>query len=344
MFTHIYSCGAKLNHEDDHVGKLFRCPQCDTVHCIGGDDQKGISPYSETNRKTKKTWWKSFIVWIKGVFKRKKPKNEQKVLPPPTTRIESKPLMPTIELPSSKLKSDVDELIRCAWKFEETRLKKDFLLHPETLKGKNVEGIVKTMLQYADKNAPGLHVPIFVPHTIYTLTGFDSAGSFQEDDEGFVTLKIGQEFKNNHDATCAVLAHEICHYILNNSGIRRKDTADNEQLTDVCMFVLGFGTIFLNGYKNKIAQNEYRFGHRLGYLTDADYQKLYAYVLSLRQESKNDELGITLNTQIEQMKLKLTYRFHNRTRLEENIVFYTKKYPHLNEYDILEKMLIDFER
>jgi len=88
-------------------------------------------------------------------------------------------------------------------------------------------------------------------------------------------------------AAQAILAHEVCHYILNNSGIRKSDTEQNERYTDLCMFVCGFGQIFLAGYKRETAQSEYRRGHRLGYLTDAEYEFAQQYVTQLRSCWKN---------------------------------------------------------
>jgi hypothetical protein len=47
------------------------------------------------------------------------------------------------------------------------------------------------------------------------------------------------------------------------------------------MFVFGMGGIFLNGFKSKDAPSNRR-GHRMGYLTDNEYQFLSREVIRLR--------------------------------------------------------------
>ena len=59
------------------------------------------------------------------------------------------------------------------------------------------------------------------------------------------------------------------------------DRADNERLTDVAMFVLGMGNLFLNGFRSKNVDIRQR-GHRMGYLTDEEYNFLSGEVIRLR--------------------------------------------------------------
>jgi hypothetical protein len=47
------------------------------------------------------------------------------------------------------------------------------------------------------------------------------------------------------------------------------------------MFVFGMGGIFLNGFKSKDVPSNRR-GHRMGYLTDNEYQSLSREVIRLK--------------------------------------------------------------
>jgi hypothetical protein len=96
-------------------------------------------------------------------------------------------------------------------------------------------------------------------------------------------------------AVGAILAHEACHYILENSGIREPNVDENEKLTDACMFVCGLGLLFLDGYKREDAHKEYRNGHRLGYLTDSEYNFAARYVRELRSTILCDSLRVVNN-------------------------------------------------
>jgi hypothetical protein len=126
--------------------------------------------------------------------------------------------------------------------------------------------VVESLLHHARRIAPGFEVPYMVPRILVESLPF-AAGQFEVDGEGWVTLKVGLQFFEDQLAAQAILAHEVCHYILENSGIRKSDRELNERHTDLCMFVCGFGSIFLAGYKREMAQYESPPGHRLGYLT-----------------------------------------------------------------------------
>jgi hypothetical protein len=115
-----------------------------------------------------------------------------------------------------------------------------------------------------------------------------------------VTIKVSPDFFDDGLAAQAILAHEVCHYILENSGIRQRDFELNERYTDLCLFICGFGQIFLAGYKRELAQNQYRPGHRLGYLSDAEYKFASEYVVKLRESYKR-KLQSELDTKINQL-------------------------------------------
>ncbi len=72
-------------------------------------------------------------------------------------------------------------------------------------------------------------------------------------------------------AVGAVVSHEISHYYLMSKGIRR-ETVDNERLTDLVMFVLGLGKLHFNGGNIVIEGRE----EHLGYLPIKD--TVYAFM------------------------------------------------------------------
>ncbi len=76
----------------------------------------------------------------------------------------------------------------------------------------------------------------------------------------------------------AILAHEIAHYYIMKNQIRR-DTTDNERLTDLGLVILGFGKLWFNG-RNRIVDEH---SEQLGYLKPLDMT--YAYMEYGRQNS-----------------------------------------------------------
>ncbi|CAN5261430.1 hypothetical protein BH20ACI2_BH20ACI2_25070 [soil metagenome] len=107
-------------------------------------------------------------------------------------------------------------------------------------------------------------------------------------------MTLSEDLVADQKAVRAVLAHEVCHYVLNCSGMREEDTESNEKLTDLCMFVLGLGNIYLEGYRSETVKREYRVGHRLRYLKDNEYSFAQKYVWHLHSEAdSNSESKIT---------------------------------------------------
>lgn len=97
---------------------------------------------------------------------------------------------------------------------------------------------------------------------------------------------MSSEFVENSDATCLILAHEACHHILLQSGIYfqfKNDVALNERVTDLTMFVCGFGDIVRQG-RSFVRSNrgQYVSAH-WGYLNGVECDMAYRYVLDRRQ-------------------------------------------------------------
>lgn len=136
---------------------------------------------------------------------------------------------------------------------------------------------VSRLLRHA-RHTTELSTPWRTPRIFIEKTSPNVGGLFQVD-EGWVRIVVGQPFYKDVAASRAILCHEVCHYILDMVDIRERQTQENERLTDIAMFVLGFGQLFLDGYRR--APSENRSGHRVGYLSEAEYGFLDWYVTSL---------------------------------------------------------------
>jgi len=130
------------------------------------------------------------------------------------------------------------------------------------------ETFVADLLKHIRRVAPNLNVPFKIPRV--DVEGLnDAAGQFIEQD-GWVKISVSSGFINDRPLARSILCHEVCHYVLNASGIRVASTAENERLTDVAMFALGLGGIFMEGYRGSL-RADYRKGHKLGYLNESEY-------------------------------------------------------------------------
>ena len=184
------------------------------------------------------------------------------------------------------LELQLQELASLSWTTEASFQYSSFVINPGDFNHiAEPDKFVELLLRHARNTVPGFNVPYMIPRVVIEDIPF-AAGLFQVDEEGWVTIKVGKRFFEDKLAAKAILAHEVCHYILENSGIRKNDFLLNERYTDMCMFICGFGQVFTSGYKREMAQSEYRPGHRLGYLTDAEYEYAMRYVMQLRQKKE----------------------------------------------------------
>jgi hypothetical protein len=183
--------------------------------------------------------------------------------------------------PFPDLEKQIRSLAKTAWATEAAFYDRNFFLSPDKLSGASHERVLEIYLTHARRIAPGLAIPYKVPRVCVEQMA-DFAGFFRVDD-GWVTISINPRFSGEHKVACAILAHEICHYILENSGIRLENEQMNERYTDLCMFALGFGEVLLAGYQHQELQEAcWQRGH-LGYLTEAEYRFAQEYVKHLRQ-------------------------------------------------------------
>jgi hypothetical protein len=184
------------------------------------------------------------------------------------------------------LKRMLEQLATVAWQSVGALQQRGFCLDPVQLLDihaePGLERVLEALLNHARQVAPGLSVPYYVPRVqIVSLT--DAGGQFREEPDGWVTVAVADQFLTNRPAVQAILAHEACHYLLASAEIKEPDRHQNERLTDLCMFICGLGKVYLAGYRTGLSQPEYRRGHRLGYLTDEEYQFADRYVLELRR-------------------------------------------------------------
>jgi predicted SprT family Zn-dependent metalloprotease len=234
----------------------------------------------------------------------------------------------------------VQNLAEIAWTTEQAFTHPHFLMSVEELAHFNTpEEVVKVLLRHAEQIAPGFAVPTMVPHVQVTSIPF-AAGQFEVDEDGWVTIKLGSEFFQDKLAAHAILAHEVCHYILENSGIRQSDHLLNERDTDVCMFVCGFGALFLAGYRRKAAQRDYRPGHRLGYLSDADYRLAQREVMRLRSSTE-----IAPPSEVDSVKTRLlNLLYGDQATCQRYVEAERRRNPHQSEQQIYQAAIDRLER
>ncbi len=249
------------------------------------------------------------------------------------------PLIPIHISDFYSLQWQLGELAKMAWTTEESFRHPQFLLNLSDFAYTTAPGqVVEILLRHARRIAPGFEVPYMVPRVLVEPIPF-AAGQFEVDEEGWVTIKVGSDFFEDKLAAQAILAHEVCHYILGNSGIRKSDRELNERYTDLCMFVCGFGQIFLAGYKRETAQHEYRPGHRLGYLTDAEYEFAQRYVMQLRQSNE-----LAPSSELDRLKKRLAQLIHDANTCQRMIEAARRRHPHKSEIDLYRDEIYRLER
>jgi hypothetical protein len=240
-----------------------------------------------------------------------------------------------IEPAGSNIRSKLDRLANAAWGTREEIAHKAFLLDPSDLRGLSHEAMVTRLLAHTRDIAPRLNVPRLTPRVaIEPLVS--AAGQFVEQD-GWVSIAVATNFFRDESAALAILCHELCHYVLNASGIREQPTEENERLTDAAMFVFGLGGIFLSGYR-RAPSGEYRPGHRLGYLSDAEYRYADRYVEHLRASSER------FASNEEEAMRRLQAAVHDRGARERLLTANRKKYPSKSQAEIIEAILDDLAK
>jgi hypothetical protein len=236
------------------------------------------------------------------------------------------------EPPSSDIRSKLDRLAAATWGTREEIARTPLILRPSP--NGDCAAIVDEMLRHARRVAPRLNVPRLAPRVVVAPLAW-AAGEFAEED-GWVKINLGAGFFNDPLAAHAILCHELCHYVLNASGIREPTRVENERLTDAAMFVLGLGDIFLAGYRR--APTEYRAGHRLGYLSDAEYQFAAAYVGRLRASLNR------FASPEEELERRLRGIVSDGAARARLVAGYRRKYPSAAAAELAQRIIDDITR
>jgi len=209
-----------------------------------------------------------------------------------------------------KLKAKLDRLATEAWQIKE--LLDSNLLCPATLSDNSPDRVIKAILNHVRRVAPGFCVPLRTPR-VETGALIEAGGQFTVSD-GWVWVKLARHFLSDRRAVGAILAHELCHYILKiQEFATRMSMKMNGSWMRVCLYV-DSGRFFLSGYKNDVAM-EYRTGHQLGYLTDSEYDFAARYVLERRSNN-----SLRLLTAADQLKRKLVARIPENSVRERLIL------------------------
>ncbi len=160
----------------------------------------------------------------------------------------------------------ISELISKSWK-KEKNIK--LTLDSKDLPDGDYNKLVDALLKHVKKITPRLDIPLLIPKIEIKHLPF-AGGYFIEDENGWVKIEIGSKYASQTKMMRSIMCHEVCHYILNHNGIRKKDTYENEKMTDVAMFVFGLGSIYLEGLNLK-ENNFTRDNHQSSYLTENEY-------------------------------------------------------------------------
>lgn len=258
-----------------------------------------------------------FIAWLKSGFQR---------------RTGSSKIPDEVRYADIRIKAD--KLIQLSWT-DDSAKSESFDIPFAQLRGEPPNRIVSLLLDHVRRIAPKLNVPVQTPR-IFIGTPKDAGGQFRVID-GTVSMTLSAELVEDRSATAAVLAHEVCHYILDSSGLNEEDNAKNERLTDVCMFVFGFGEVFYNGYKTETQVGEYRRGHRLGYLKDVEYSFLRRYVAQRRSGTLSN-----LDSETNRLRRQLLARTGDQRVADRLLKKARTSNPELSENELFEMVLSAF--
>ncbi|MGM9840960.1 MAG: hypothetical protein ACI31D_02020 [Candidatus Limisoma sp.] len=117
----------------------------------------------------------------------------------------------------------------------------------------------------------------FTPDCCWEELGQRSAGFIELTGSKYGAIKIhlSSRYKNNGYATIAILAHEICHKLLEFHGLYFPElTQLNETYTDLCTIYVGFTQMIVNGYNTTVGNTTFS----LGYLTQETFEKTISIV------------------------------------------------------------------
>lgn len=109
------------------------------------------------------------------------------------------------------------------------------------------------------------------PLITFTQLGEQTAGNVEmgTNHDNIVYINISNEFRNHPYAVYCILAHEICHKVLQAYGFPILTGMENEWYTDLAAFYVGFGELMVGGHNVVIGLNR----KNIGYLTTDTYHR-----------------------------------------------------------------------
>lgn len=216
---------------------------------------------------------------------------------------------------------------------------------------------LQSLYEHARVWCGGLEVPFHVPAVRVVMTAEHTAGAFSVDEEGWTRIEISRDLIDIPRAVWLVMAHEICHHVLEQSGLSdRADRLRNERQTDLLMFVCGFGQLARNGY-----QAAQRFGSafsrsHLGYLQPSEHEFAFEWVLAARSANKLQlptdtqvrfpdlAAGFTIESADSAALQRLSSRVAESEKRQRLLRYYRSKYPERSVCQLVETILDDLER
>ena len=179
----------------------------------------------------------------------------------------------------------LEKIARKAWAKPVSNGSSHFHFKPDILLIRDEEVLNKALAalySHARVWADGLDIPFRVPPLRISQTR-RNAGQFNCDEEGWLTIDLSAEFLDVPKAIWLILAHETCHHILSLSGLADNyDTTRNERLTDMAMFVCGFGDLARAGQTFVRRTESGYLSTHLGYFKPCEYAYAYHWVVAVR--------------------------------------------------------------
>lgn len=343
-----YSCGATVSYLEEDRGKSFTCHRCGHMHSY--PEKVTHQPAVQKSRPafdlTLRFYWDRFKRWLSRLLTDLFPDRVQRVNPGtnsysgtpvqrPGTSLSKKDTHIPIATLSQEIKDLKNELIRRAWHQDQGPA--DLSLSPAAVYPPDWIQCLRAMLKQAELVAPKLTIPFLIPKLLFQDTSLHKVGgTFQLKSDGTILITIKKSLELQPRVALAVIAHELCHYILGNNNIRKETTLLNEKMTDVCMFVLGFGRIFLEGRQEMS-------GTAYGYLDPDQYRSL---LLDVEAKWLIRDTFSYIDTELDELE-RWAIRVigqGDRSRYEFAYDRMEKKHPGFTKKEILEKMKYDFLR
>jgi hypothetical protein len=215
---------------------------------------------------------------------------------------------------------------------------------------------VQALYAHARSWAGGLDIPYHIPRLSVTSCSRDTAGQFVVD-EGWTSIEIARDFIDTPRAVWLIMAHEVCHHILEQSGLaNRNNRLANERQTDLLMFVCGFGQLAKNGYEmTQHFQSGFVRSH-LGYLAANEHAFAFDWVVAARcanqlggmqgvaPKSATIAAGFEMQSDDAAALQLLASRVADSSARQRLLRDYRHKHPHVPLIDLVQMIVDDVTR